>query len=249
MSEQLRPPAVLPVRALKPAYMQVADQLRELIVSGELKAGDRLPNEAELCQQFGTSRSTIREALRLLSSQSLVRAKRGAGGGISVAAPTPREAIDLLDTTLGLLAGTGELSAGELLQARRLIEIPAAGLAARHADDAQIELMRSFVPESATALNRDALFEHNRAFHETILLASNNRLLHVMGQPIFTVLHRRFLGTAVTADFLHDVVCDHRDVLEAIASRDSARAEAAMAEHLVHLAPVYSGNDALDTPA
>src|SRR5690349_931282 len=124
----LAKPGVLPIRALKPAYEQVADQLRELIVSSALSAGDRLPTEAELCQQFGTSRSTIREALRSLSSQSLIRAKRGANGGITVASPSPGDVVAQLDTALSLLAGTGELNAEELFEARRLLEVPAAAM-------------------------------------------------------------------------------------------------------------------------
>ncbi|MBO0684496.1 MAG: winged helix-turn-helix transcriptional regulator, partial [Candidatus Dormibacteraeota bacterium] len=54
------------------AYLQVADQLRERILTGKLVAGERLPSEAELCEQFGVSRSTIREALRILSSRHLL---------------------------------------------------------------------------------------------------------------------------------------------------------------------------------
>jgi GntR family transcriptional regulator, transcriptional repressor for pyruvate dehydrogenase complex len=238
-------PGALPVRALKPAYAQVADQLRELIVSGALQTGDRLPSEAEMCQQFGTSRSTIREALRSLSSQNLIRAKRGASGGITVAAPTHGEVIAQLDTSLGLLAITGELTVEELLDARRLLEVPAAGMAARHADDEQIERMRSFIPDASERLTRDELFERNWAFHETVMLASGNRLLHLMGRPIFMILRRRFLGAAATGEFLEHVVCDHEDVVNAIASRDPERAEAAMADHLGNLAPSYRSSDAL----
>lgn len=238
-------PRPLPIRALKPAYEQVADQLRELILSGTLKSGDRLPTEAGLCQQFGTSRSTIREALRSLSSESLIRTKRGSGGGITVALPTPGDVIAQLDTALSLLAMTGELSAEELFLARRLVEVPAAGMAARAADEDQVELMRSFIPDRTRQISRDELFEHNQAFHETVMLASGNRLLHLMGRPLFTILRRRFVSGGQEHAFHAHVVCDHSEIVDAIAARDAPRAEALMAHHLDNLSPHYRDHDAL----
>jgi DNA-binding FadR family transcriptional regulator len=238
-------PASLPIEALKPAYEQVAERLRELIVSGAVKAGHRLPNETELCQQFGTSRSTIREALRLLAAQGLVRAKRGARGGISVAAPTPREVMSYLDTSLGLMAGVGELSAEELLEARALIEVAAAGAAAQDADPAQIGELRSCIPAEPSSLSRDDLFEMNLAFHGAILRASHNRLLELLAEPIFMTLRRRFLAGVPSRGYFREVLDDHSAVVDAIEAGDPMAAEAAMAAHLAHLAPSYGGDGQL----
>src|SRR5438105_3541510 len=82
----------LGVRPIRLAFQQVADQLRELIVHGELGPGTRLPSEPELATQFLVSRSTIREALRMLSSQQLITTSRGVGGGSYITHPEP-EAI------------------------------------------------------------------------------------------------------------------------------------------------------------
>src|SRR5580692_10661470 len=71
----------LGVSRIRPAYEQVADQLRELIVGGTLKQGERLPATPELASMFGVGRSTVREALRQLSSQNLINAVRGSKGG------------------------------------------------------------------------------------------------------------------------------------------------------------------------
>lgn len=78
----------LPVSRVLPAYQQVANQLRELIMKGTLVVGERLPAEGEMALKFGVSRSTVREALRGLSSQSLVQTKRGVNGGTFVAEPS-----------------------------------------------------------------------------------------------------------------------------------------------------------------
>jgi len=67
----------LPLRRVRKSYEQVADQLRELIVTGELPQGGRLPTETELARSLGVSRATVREALRLLAAQGLVRTAKG----------------------------------------------------------------------------------------------------------------------------------------------------------------------------
>src|ERR1700716_910080 len=81
--------ARLRVQRIRPAYRQVADELRRQIIAGLLPAGHRLPNEPELSRAFGVSRSTVREALRVLASQHLIETLRGGRGGSFVAAPDP----------------------------------------------------------------------------------------------------------------------------------------------------------------
>ena len=73
------------VRRIQSSYRQVADQIQDLIIAGDLVAGQRLPSEAEMIPLFGVSRSTIREALRILSTNGLVVTRRGVNGGTFVA--------------------------------------------------------------------------------------------------------------------------------------------------------------------
>ena len=78
----------LPLRRVRKGYEQVADQLRELIVTGELPQGGRLPTETVLARDLGVSRTTVREALRLLAAQGLIRTSKGQTGGSYVTLPT-----------------------------------------------------------------------------------------------------------------------------------------------------------------
>ena len=78
----------MPLRRVRKGYEQVADQIRELIISGTIERGERLPNETALASEFGVSRATVREALRLLAAQDLIRTAKGAGGGSYVTLPT-----------------------------------------------------------------------------------------------------------------------------------------------------------------
>ena len=113
-----------------PAYQLLADELREEITSGRLQPGERLPPEPELCVRTGVSRSTVREALRLLASQHLIVTTRGVTGGSFVSHPDAEQLSEALSTGLTLLTHSAGLGMADLLELRRALEIPAAGLAA-----------------------------------------------------------------------------------------------------------------------
>src|SRR5438094_8326155 len=102
-----------------PAYQQLADELREQITSGRLRPGERLPPEPELCVRTGVSRSTVREALRLLASQHLIVTTRGVTGGSFVAHPDAGQLADGLATGISLLTATAGVGLADLLELRR----------------------------------------------------------------------------------------------------------------------------------
>ncbi|MEV4189191.1 GntR family transcriptional regulator, partial [Streptosporangium canum] len=117
------------------AYQALAADLRDRIVSGEFQPGDRLPIEPDLCVRYGVSRSTVREALRLLASQNLIRTVRGTTGGSFVAHPDPDHISAYLETSFDLM----RVGIGQLMEIRELLEVPAAGLAALRRTGADLE--------------------------------------------------------------------------------------------------------------
>jgi GntR family transcriptional repressor for pyruvate dehydrogenase complex len=237
------PSRALPVSRLRPAYEQVADQLRELILEGELRADEYLPTEQELCALFGTSRSTIREALRVLGSENLIVVRRGARGGANVSRPSPEHLVDHLTTTLTLLARTGELAPEELLEARKLLEVPAAGMAAGTWGQTMTNEIEPFVSDRVTDLGRQELFDVDHAFHQAILVASGNRLLILLAEPLFQILRRSYLDDPGSERFRHTVLEDHRAISRALAEGDAEQARRQMEQHLDHLAPLYLRTD------
>ena len=241
----------LDIQPVKRAYQQVADQLREMIISGELRVGERLPTETELCERFKTSRSTVREALRILASQSLIDTRPGAGGGSSVASPQIEEISGFLTTALTLLAGTPEMPVAELLEARETLEIPAARMAAQRGTDDALEAIGRLVLNDSELVGRQEMFRANWEFHEVILKASGNRWLYAMAKPLFSSMQTRFVRSRATPSFWERVIDEHRVVQQAIARRDSAGAAEAMMAHLEGLAPFYMSIDqaVVETPA
>src|SRR5919109_3625092 len=127
---------------------QVADAIRAYMQSEGLRPGDRLGREEDLAGQFGVSRPTLREALRLLSSSHLVRASKGPGGGIFVAA-TPEEGIGrTVSASVASMLAADAIELDELLETRMLVEIPLVGLAAQRATEADVAALHALLEDA-----------------------------------------------------------------------------------------------------
>lgn len=235
-------PADLSVKRIQPAYQQVADQLRDLILRGSLTPGERLPTEPDLSSTFGVSRSTIREALRILASQNLIRSARGVTGGTFVSQPEPDSISTYLEASLGLLTGE-DIGLQQFLEAREILEVTAARLAAERRTDAQVAALRASLARPNAELGLAHQFEGNVRFHTIMVQAAHNPLLEVMVRPVFGVLRTRFLRDRAPDDIWQQVAEDHQDLLEAIAAQNAEAAAEAAAAHVRHLRPVYERID------
>lgn len=230
----------LAVVRVRPAYQQAADQLRDLVLDGSLMAGDRLPPEGDLAAQFGVSRSTLREALRLLASRDIIRTARGPRGGTFVAQVRADGVSDYLETSLGLMSAGHQVSVEQMLEARDLLEVPAARLAALKRDRTHLSAMADALQRERGSGGRAKRFVDHRSFHQTILDASGNVLLGMMNEPLFRVLQARFVRSDVSGEFWLQVDEQHADILSAVTDGDSDRAGDLMASHLLALREAYT---------
>ncbi|GAB3397424.1 FadR/GntR family transcriptional regulator [Amycolatopsis echigonensis] len=228
----------LRVRRVQAAYVQIATQLREQIIGGALPTGTRLPSEAELCTLFGVSRSTVREALRLLTSQQLIDTTRGVTGGSFVAAPDAGTVAENLGGTLGLLVNANNLSVDNLIEARLMIEPPAARLAAERAGEVDLESLRRTMEQTAQ-LDPDKGFVLHWDFHTTLVSITGNPLLRLMCQPVNVVLRSRMHRDRIAASRWAEIDTHHEGIYAAVAAGDGETAERLTREHLVALRPVY----------
>lgn len=214
------------------AYDEVARRLRESILGGTLAAGDRLPTEAELCSRFGVSRSTVREALRLLGSQKLVTTTRGVSGGTFVAHLDPADVTEMLHDSIRMLAQTHGCTISELLETRTLLEVTGASLAAERRNPAQLDALRASVRGGVSAIPARQIIALNRAFHHGILEATGNRLLHLLTEPVFVVIDSIHPAEGYHNEYWELVMQDHADIFAAIEARDSVEAGRRMQDHL-----------------
>ncbi|HZT95039.1 MAG TPA: FCD domain-containing protein [Gaiellaceae bacterium] len=229
------------VRPVAHAYEQIADQLRAMIVTGRLADGERLPSEATLAGAFSVSRATVREGLRLLAAQNLIRTSKGRDGGSFVSLPTIEYVSETLGSGIGLLAQAEQVTVDQLLEVRELLEVPAAGLAALRSGRERLGALDALHAGDEAVLDAHNDFARNAAFHATVIKASENALLELAARPIFEILQARLLLSSLPGTFTASVAEQHAVIADAISCGNQEAAETAMREHLRFIRPYYRG--------
>ena len=219
----------------------VAERIRSHVAGERLQPGDRLGREEDLAREFGVSRPTLREALRMLSSEHLVRATKGPGGGIFVAA-TPEQGIELsVNAAVATMLDAHSIGLDELLETRMLLEVPLAGLAAARATEHDVVVLRALVDEvNQAATDQDRTLEADARLHHLIAQIADNRLAGAFSGWIVDVLQPRLAALIEPAVVVSVIADQHRDLLEAIVRGDPGAAERAMREHLVYVRDVVN---------
>ncbi|MFS0868283.1 FadR/GntR family transcriptional regulator [Microbacterium sp. 179-B 1A2 NHS] len=225
----------LTVQRIEPAYRQVASQLRRMVIDGTLEPGAQLPSEEKLGVQFGVSRNTIREALRMLSSQNLTVTKRGVAGGTFIARPDPEALQESIVTSLQLLNGYNVIDVEELFETRLILEVPSARGAALRRTDEDLERLRlaaTRVEHGRTVLDRTV---SSQDFHQAVIDAAGNRLISLLAPPVWDVFQQDSLSTPRSAERWEDIDREHLDVLRHIEAQRPDEAAEAMRVHLERL--------------
>ena len=218
-------------------FNRVAGELRKQIITGHLAQGNRLPSEAELSAQHSVSRSTIREALRVLESQNLIVTTRGASGGSWINHPNRDQIAGYLETGFKLMTLALDMpSVQALLEVRAIVEVPAAQLAAQRRTEEHIDQLAESIRSHKPSAEKHAV---HRSFHNIIFEAANNALLHTVSQPIFAVVDERFARDKAPPEMWDEVARFHEEIFEAVRDQDSKAAGELMREHLAQLTTAY----------
>ena len=221
------------------AYEQVADRLRQLIVTEELARGERLPNELQLADEFGVSRATVREALRLLAAQSLIRTAKGVGGGSYVTAPSAENVSESLRSGLGLMTSSADVTLEELLEVRALLEVPAARLAALRRSDEHLERCVRPYPASRSASAPRSSSSTTPTSTPPSSTPAATRCSRSPPSPSSRCSRRGSRARGSDGRFHRSVNDHHREIAAAIESAEEQAAGELMHEHLGFLRPYY----------
>jgi len=166
------------VRAPKLSHL-VAERLRAQIADGELSAGDSLPSEAQLLEQFGVSRPTLREALRVLESETLIQLGRGARSGAVVLGPS----IEAVARYSGTFLASRGTTIAEIHQVRMLLEPPLAALIAQRCRREDVKALRACVKAQQEGLKNEdylAVISSVIDFHDVMVRCSENGALGLL---------------------------------------------------------------------
>jgi GntR family transcriptional regulator, transcriptional repressor for pyruvate dehydrogenase complex len=206
-------------------------KIRDLIVEGVFRPGDRLPPELQLSEQLGLSRSSTREAVRALVTSRVLDVRRGDGTYVTSLSP------ELLLEGIGFaIELTQEDSLTELVEARRVLEPQVTALAARRVDAAALQDIERHLDAMSNATDPEELVKHDAAFHATVARSSGNGTLSAMLTGISSVTVRaRVWRGFVNTDANQRAILEHRDILDALKRADPVLAEA---RALVHVASI-----------
>jgi DNA-binding FadR family transcriptional regulator len=218
------------------ASHQIALEIRRYLEREGLQPGDRIGTEQELAAEFGVSRPTLREGLRLLASSHLIRVGRGRAGGIFVAR-TPNEGMSRnVSESISMMLATETVSLCELLDARLFLEVPLAGLAAANAtEETAAELQAAIDAASGHAPGTPPFNDADKRFHQILARAAGNELLLAFTDWILEVLQPQLIASIGTRVEGEEVLRQHRDIQRAVRRRQPAGAERAMRAHIGYL--------------
>ncbi len=215
---------------------QIAEQIRDAIVSGQLEIGDRLPTEDELAQRYGVSRPSVREALKRLAAQNLVRARRGPTGGNFVVRPSFDELAESLSGAATLLIGIGELGIEEIIEARRVLQRSCLELAVTNATESDIrQLETALARQQNPQISDEAFCQADVAFHRALVDATGNGMLRFV---MYTVLDALIPVANMVVTVVRkrgDILDLHARMLEQLQRRDTDALNATMDELLDYL--------------
>jgi len=208
-------------------YEQIVQQIEDSILKGDLKGGQQLPAERELAQQFGVSRTAVREAMKTLREKGMVEAF--AGRGTFVTNGTSRSIRQTLDR---MIRGGPSEGAVHLVEVREILEPEIAALAAQRADEDARTAMRESITVMDGALDAEGFIEGDLDFHLALAEAAGNPLILSLIDSIVGLLREQRMRTYYIEGGPERGQYHHKRILAAVERRDPQAAREAMFAHL-----------------
>ena len=221
-----------PAPASKPDLSaQIAQAIRDAIVEGRMIVDERLPSEAELAEQFNVSRPTVREALKRLAAQSLIRTQRGAFGGAFVNRLSYEEAYGQQITTSTLLLSMNAVSFETACEARYALERACLPLSATRRDPDHLATMRAEIHrQGQPGLSDESFCASDVAFHRAMVDAAGNPVLSYQLAGAVEAMQPLMNMITFTARSREAIVALHTRIADAIEAHDAATADSALEE-------------------
>jgi GntR family transcriptional repressor for pyruvate dehydrogenase complex len=218
-----------PVRKTK-IYEEVVEQIQRRILDGRFKPGDKLPPERDLADAFGVSRTSVRDAIRVLELIGQVEPRQGEGTVVRDVS------LDSVATPFVSVLARNKTLLTELLDVRLILEPPLAARAAVHVSEEEIVHLRQILRRQEARVHQGELpIEEDADFHYTIAKAANNTIVLKVLDMLMDLLRESRERSLQVTGRLQKSLAGHRRILEAISRHDPAAAEAAMRQHIVEI--------------
>lgn len=222
--------AFSPLQRSSAVTSQATETIKKMIISGELRAGQRLPAERDLALLLGVSRPSLREAIRALTALNIVESRHGDGTFVSSLDP------ELLSQPVDFLLQVNNESLTALFEARRALESGIAALAAERATELELAELDDFVKHGRALVDDvDAFIQHDIAFHIRLRRIARSPILASLLSSVDALSAESRRQTAQSSRTRALAHGDHQRLVRALKARDPALAQAVMVEHLEHV--------------
>ena len=210
----------------------VAEQIRQAIFRGSIRAGHKLPPEREMAEHFQTSRVTLKEALRALEKEGLIMIRRGGRGGAFVA--DFDNALNALADLLSTVVKLGSAKSANLTEMRSIFEPEITRLATLRATPEDISAIEAVLIAQEKELESGELSRKlDMWFHRCIAEAAHNPVMNIVVNAVNQSTRDPILRSKQTVEMRTRVVTSHRDIFQAVRSGNSEHAKRVMTSHLV----------------
>lgn len=219
---------------------QISEKIREAILEGRVQVRERLPTEEELAAKFNVSRPTIREALKRLAAQNLIRSRRGPSGGTFVNKPSREEARLTVANAARLLLSMDEFTLNDIAEARQEIELICCRLAALRRTDEDLSAMaREIEQQRQPSLTDEEFCASDVRFHLALVVAAGNSALDFAASGVIESLQPAVNMVIFRFRDRRKVAAQHERLHRALQARDSDAACAALTEYMNALRRQY----------
>lgn len=227
----------------KKKFEIVLEQIKNLLITNKLKIGQKLPNEIELSESMGISRSSLREAFKVLSVLGIIEGKTGEGTIIKQASP------ENLRSIMSLVAVSRGLDTKELFEIRTILEVEAASLATKRRGDDDLDEVKEILLEmDKHYINKDAEASSyfDFLFHQSIVKLSKNRMLVMLMEVIADLqgehIHSTRSKLATSTEVLKRFHEQHWEIYYAIERSDTEEARQLMFKHFQYAQDELEGH-------
>lgn len=212
----------------------VADNILSMItVEKRFSVGDKLPNELELSEELNVSRTTLREAIRILVAYEMLEIRRGKGTYVTQKALEQPQDLEQLSSI--------KVNARDLYEMRLIFEPEAAYLAAQRGTDAEIKRILDYGKRIECEIkNGEDRTKDEHAFHKAIAQATHNEFMNKLMPILYQAISKGVVLSVQSEKAMNDTIGDHRMIMEFLEQRNAEGARNAMKIHIMHAIKVLN---------
>ena len=214
-----------PIKNVK-VYEIIMNQIKDIVRSGELKRGDKLPSERDLALKLNVSRTSVREAIKALETLGLIESRHGEGNYIR------SDFEDILLEPLSIVFMLLGSDNNEILQLRNVIEPEVAKIAAENITDEEIEKIEDIIEKLSTTKDSKECASLDKEFHYSIAKASKNHLLSTIIFSVSSLIEEYIDESKIYDDKKEEVIKEHRKILKALKEHNKEEAFKEAKNHL-----------------